>query len=193
MKKWITVSGILGLVLTFYGLISAIFYSNVNWYAYFVIGGTFFLGYINYLLKNESIFEKLEKDKKKSLKTYLYYVIAGLGIELVGRFLFHLWSYPSLSGLNEIIQVIFIFYPFGLSLVYESFILIKKFVKSFKVTIIVATLINAFVHEVPNTFVWEWKYTIPYITFEVLQINIVVIIGWVILITVPLIGEKILK
>jgi len=118
--------GFAGLIITLYGVISAIFYSNINWYAYFVIGGTFFLGYINYKLKNKSIFKKLEKNKNEIFKTYLYYLSAGIIIELIGRFFLNFWHYPSLSGLNEIIQVFFIFYPFGLFFIYETFVLIRK-------------------------------------------------------------------
>jgi hypothetical protein len=38
-----------------------------------------------------------------------------------------------------------------------------------------------------------YVYTIPYVTFEILQINIVIIVGWVILIAVPIITSKIME
>jgi len=191
--RWVHVVGFIGLLLVVYGLISAIIFSNVTWYSYFVVGGTFFLGYTNYRLKNESILKVLEKNRTKVLKIYGFYLFMTIFIELIGRILFHLWKYPSFNLPEKIIHVFLIGYPFAFFFIYESFVLIRKRIQSFSFTIILATLINAFLHEIPNTFAWEWKYKIPYITFEVLQINIVIIIGWVVLIGVPLIAKKILK
>ena len=55
-KKIFPILGIIGLTLAVYGIISAIFFANVTWYSYFVIGGTFFLAWINKILKNQSLF-----------------------------------------------------------------------------------------------------------------------------------------
>ena len=192
MKKWITAAGIVGLILALYGLISAIFYSSATWYDYFVIGGAFFLGYVNYKLKNESVLGLLEENKLRVFGNYALYAIAGIIIELVGRFLLHLWEYPSLNHAAETIRIFIIFYPFGFFFIYESFVLIKSKLQSFGLTVVVATLVNAFLHEIPNTFAWEWRYTIPYVTFEILRINIVVIVGWAILIAVSLLVKRIL-
>lgn len=189
MKKYFHVLGIGGFFLVVYGIISAILYSNTIWYSYFTVGGTFFLAWINQILKNGSIFEKPEG---YLLKTYVIYLLFTILIEVVGRFIFNFWNYPSFNLRDMIIHVFLIGYPFALFSVYESFKLIrKKF--SLPISIILATIINAFIHELPNTFAWEWIYTIPFITFNFLRINIIVIIGWVILIVVPLITEKILK
>jgi hypothetical protein len=189
MKKYRGLIGIIGLLLAIYGLASAIFYSNVTWYSYFTIGGTFFLAYLNSRLKNKSIFEK---SKIQIAKIYGIYFLITLLIEFVGRFLLHLWIYPSLNVTEQIINVFLIGYPFAFFFIAESLTLIRKKVHSFTLTIILATLINAFLHEVPNIFAWEWKYTIPYVTFEILQINIVVIVGWIILIAVPIFTDKLI-
>lgn len=182
--------GIIGLLFAIYGVFSAILYSNATWYSYFVIGGTFFLAWINQIIKNDSIFEK---SKIYLLKTYGLYLLFTIVIEIVGRFIFNFWHYPSFDLADKIIHVFLIGYPFAFFLIHESFKLIRKKVPSLAVTVIFTTLVNAFVHEVPNIFAWEWVYTIPYVTFEMLQINIVVIVGWVVLIAVPIITYRIIE
>ena len=190
MKKYFPILGIIGLLLAIYSIASATLYSNATWYSYFVIGGAFFLAWINQILKNDSLFEK---SKIYLLKTYGLYLIFGILIEIVGRFILNLWHYPSFNFADEIIHVFLIAYPFAFFFVYESFKLIRKKTPSLLVTITIATFINAFIHELPNIFVWGWIYTIPYVALEILQINIVVIVGWIIIIAVPLITKRILK
>ena len=192
-KKLVDIIGIIELILVIYGVISAIFFSNVFWYDYFTIGGTFFLGYINYKINNKSIFEILEKNKTKFFKMYFLYVIAAIVIELIGRFILNFWDYPSLSPLEKVIHSFLIGYPFAFFFINESFILINKKIKLFSLALVSVIIINAFVHEIPNTFAWAWVYTIPYVTFEILHINIVVIVGWIVLVCVPLIVNKILN
>ncbi len=190
MKKYFHILGVSGLLLATYGVVSAILYSNVIWYSYFTIGGTFFLAWINRILKNDPLFEK---SKIYLLKTYGLYLFFTILIEIVGRFILNLWYYPFFDLTDEIIHGFLIGYPFAFFFIHESFKLIRKKVHSLTLTIILTTLINAFIHEVPNTFVWAWIYTIPYVTLEVLEINIVVIVGWVVLIAIPLITKRILE
>ena len=190
MKKYFHGLGIIGLLLAIYGVASAISYSNVKWYSYFVIGGTLFLAWINKILKNDSLFEK---SKIYLLKTYGIYLLFTILIEIVGRFILNFWDYPSFNLVDKFIHVFLIGYPFAFFFIYESFKLMRKKVPSLSIAIILATLINAFVHEFPNTFAWEWVYAIPYVTFEILQINIVVIVGWIVLIAIPLITKRILE
>jgi len=191
MKKGLLI-GIIGMFLILYSLISSMVYSKVFWYGTFVLGGTLFLGYINCNLKIKSLFYF---NKKTILKQYLIYFICGLIIEMIGRFTLHLWiDNPSFTFIVEIVEVFLLAYPFAFFFIYESFMLIKKIVKSFGLAVFLTTLISAFLHEYPNTFVWEWTYRIPYISFEILQINIVVIFGWMILVAIPLIvNNKIIK
>lgn len=182
----------IGLVVVLYGLFSAISLSSQVWYSYFVIGGTFFIGYLNYKFKNKTLFWDLEKNKLKVLETYFFYIIATISIELVGRFWLHFWYYPNFGIAEQIVHVLLIGYPFAFFFIYESFVLLNKWIKKFSVLFIVSMITNAFLHEIPNIFAWEWIYTIPYIRLEIFQINIVVILGWSVLIAVPLITQKVL-
>ncbi|RLE46731.1 hypothetical protein DRJ25_03750 [Candidatus Woesearchaeota archaeon] len=184
MKK--TILSLSGLFLAVYGIVSAVLYSNVNWYRYFVIGGTLFLAWLNDRLKNDSLFEKKGKALLKSYGLYLCY---GIIIEVIGMAILKLWHYPSFGLAEFIINVILIAYPFAFFFIYESFKLMR--VSNLALAIGITSLINAFLHEVPNTFAHNWIYTIPYIKLEILQINIVVIVGWVILILLPVIAQKI--
>lgn len=190
MKKYFHLIGILGLLLALYGLFSAIFFANIFWYSYFVIGGTFFLAYINFRCRKPSI---LEQQKIYLAKTYILYLLITFLIEAVGRFWLHFWEYPSFTLFDQIIHVFLIGYPFAFFFISESLTLIKKKVSSLTLTIVIATLANAFLHEIPNIFAWEWKYTIPLVTFEIFGINVVVLLGWVILIAVPLSVKKMVK
>lgn len=189
MKKYHHILGVIGLIIAIYGILSAIIYSNVTWYSYFVIGLTFFLAWLNQILNNNSLFEK---NIIYILKVYGIYLLSTILIEIVGRLILNFWHYPSFNLTDKIIHVLLIGYPFAFFSIHESFKLIYKKISSFKISIIITTFINAFIHEIPNIFAWEWVYTIPYISFEIVQINIVVIVGWIILIYVPLLTEKIL-
>lgn len=190
MKKYINALGIIGLLSVVYGVLSAILASNVIWFSYFAIGGTLFLAWINNMLKNDSLFEK---SKIYVLKTYGIYLLFAILIEIVGELMLNLWNYPSFDLKSKVIHVFLIGYPFVFFFIHESFKIILKKVPSLSLAIILTTLINAFVNEIPNTFAWEWVYTIPYITFEILEINIIVIIGWIVLVTVPIITKRIIN
>jgi ABC-type transport system involved in cytochrome c biogenesis permease component len=46
--------------------------------------------------------------------------------------------------------------------------------------LLVAIPINAFTHEIPNTFIWEWRYQdIPFTSMQIMNVHILVLtIGW---------------
>lgn len=184
-------AGVLGLFAAAYGIWSAIFEANVFWYSYFVIGGTLFLAYVNYAMGNENLFEKCRKMPVRFAKLYAVFVCVGIASEAAGRMVLHLWYLHPFSLAEEILHVYAVGYPFALFLAYESFTIIRKHVKSLYASVIVATLSNAFVHEIPNTFAWAWTYTIPFVDIEIAKVNIIVIIGWSILVIIPAIANRI--
>ena len=184
--------GVASFIIVIYGIFSAINSKNIFWYSYFLLGGTFFIAYINFNLKNDSLIKRFRKNKLKEIKNYFYYIFIAMLIEIIGRHILNLWSYPNYNTLNIIINVFIIGYPMALFFVYESFILINKYF-SFNISIVICALINAFLHEIPNKFANEWTYNIPRITFEIFGLNILVIIGWFILIIIPLITNGKIK
>jgi len=188
MNKKVSISlMIIGLVIMSYGLFAAISLHSTIWYSFFLIGGVLFLGAMNIFIGNNSVLKLIEKNKKRLFLIYIYYIVWTILIEIIGRFWLNLWYYPSFDSINQLIHVFIIGYPFAFFFIYESFLILEKIVKKFWLAVILTTIINAFLHEIPNTFAWEWVYTIPNVTFEILKINIVVIIAWVVLIIVPLI------
>lgn len=188
-KKYI---GIMGLILALYGIFSAIKFGNIFWYTYFTIGGTLFLGYINYSKKNENILTNFEKNPKRILKIYLFYVLMAVVTEYLGRVVLNMWIFGPFNTSQVIIHGFLIGYPFAFFFVYESFILIKEKIKSFNLAFIITTLLNAFLHEFPNTFAWAWTYTLNF-GFEIFRINIWIIIAWAILVEIPIIINQKVK
>lgn len=185
--------GFLGFILAFYGVISAIAFSNITWYSYFIVGSTVFLSSINHKSNNDLILKLVGNNKKEIFKIYMAYFIIGFLFELVGRFVLNLWRFPSFNLKEEIIHVYLIGYPFTFFYLGEFFKLVQKRLKSFNLSIILTTLINSLLIEITNTFAWEWTYIIPYVNFEIFNVNILVIISWVLLVIVPLTVKKILK
>jgi len=182
--------GIIGFLLALYGLISSIFFESSIWYSFFVIGGTLFLAWINKKKDNPSLFKK---SVKEIVATYLIYLAFTILIEIVGRILLNLWYYPKFNNLDILIHVFLIGYPFGLFFVGETINMTHHLKINIVIKLTLLTIINAFLNEIPNIFSWEWVYTIPYVTFEILKINIVVIVGWIILIAIPIFTESFLK
>jgi hypothetical protein len=53
-------------------------------------------------------------------------------------------------------------------------------------TLLVSWLIGVAITELPNTFSWEWIYTIPFISIEFLRVNVLIFtFGWFFLVFVP--------
>lgn len=186
MKNFNLVVGLLGLVIALYAILSAILYSNQLWLSSFVVGGSLFLGYLNYQLNNESILTSWEKDKRQLVVSYVVYLIATLLIEIVGRFVFHFWEYPTLSLTEQIIHLTLIQYSIGFFYLYESFVLVQKAVGSVGVAFIIASLANGFLIEFINTLAPEWRYNTPLMAIEILGINVLGILGWLIMTSVPI-------
>ena len=187
---WEDAAGAIGLVLAAYGIASAVWYNGI-WYSYFAIGGALFFGSINSRLGNRGLFRAFAKNRLRLLALYAIYLLAGIGIELLGRFALHLWHYPKFGLLDEVLHIYLISYPFAFFMIHEIFTALRAkfdYAKAF----MLAWIGSAFLNEVPNTRAMEWAYTIPFVKLELLGVNIIVIIGWVILIGVPLIVEKIL-
>jgi len=74
----------------------------------------------------------------------------------------------------------------------ESYTFFNHFIKNKIFAIIISMLVGIIIWEIPNLFTQDWIYIIPFIPWEILQINIVVIIGWPILIIGPVYIYKLL-
>src|SRR3989338_11542760 len=167
LSRWTYLGlGFVGVVLLLHGFISSIFYDNIYWYSPMMIGGTLVFVFLNKGNKGSLGSWKF----RKLASVYLVYLIAGIIIELIGYWIMHLW-YIRLGWLGYFLNVILSGYPGPLFFIQESFIYFKRLFTanlSFLFTWILAT----FISEIHNLFEYTWVYTIPYITLEFLQINV---------------------
>jgi hypothetical protein len=187
-----TVARFIGLLLIVISLIGAFFFSFLTWYIYYVIGGTLFLSSFN-KSSSTSFLNELIHNRKRLAFTYGSFLLAAISIDAIGKFFLGWWHYNEALGVrDQLLHVYLLGYPFCLFMVYETWLLIKRQIKPFWFAFITTTLVSAFIHEYPNTFVYEWRYTIPGFSFEIFNIHIVVIIGWSILVAIPLVVTSVI-
>ncbi len=178
-----------GLFLFLYGLYLAFFQHSYYWYTPFVLGGTLFFSQIN--RHHSSLRFIAKKHPSVFFKLYILYFLITILIEIIGRLILGLWYYPFFSSAEIILHVFLIGYPFALFFVQELFFYIHYHFRNIPVTFMTTLIISSFLHEIPNIFAWEWVYTIPYVHYEIFEINIIVLLGWSLLVYTPLLAYHI--
>ena len=63
--------------------------------------------------------------------------------------------------------------------------LVKSKIKTSLISIIVSVIMGVIIWEIPNLFSMDWIYHIPIVSLEIFNINIIVVLGWALLILVP--------
>jgi len=179
-NKWVL---IFGMIISTFSIIVALLGINF-WYFPGVIGFWLFFDYFSSKKNKNTAIQIFIKNKKEFFKLYFLMFMLGCTIETVGRFIFGLWIYPPYTNIWwDLLNLLF--YPFILfsfrEMYESSLIVIKNKVFAFVVSMFFGILI----WEIPNLYSIDWIYTIPFITFEIFKINIVVIFGWSILIAFP--------
>ncbi|HJZ18594.1 MAG TPA: hypothetical protein VJ208_00630 [Candidatus Nanoarchaeia archaeon] len=183
-------------------IISAYLYLKKIFFGYYLapFGIWLFFDYLSHKCKNKTTFDLIiQKNYAKIVKLYLLLFIAGFLIELAGIIFLKLWTYkifnyePTLFSLSPIYLLGILTYPFILASFRESYKFLEFFLKNKVLTTIVTMFIGIIIWEVPNIFSKNWIYTIPFVGLEIFDINITVIIGWVILIWTPLLIYRYLK
>ena len=175
---------IIGLLVSILSLISA-FLGVHNWYFPATIGVWIFFDSISSIKNKNTPLQILKRSKPQFLNLYLIMMILGLVIELVGRFIFNLWSYPFINN-NFKELLIIIFYPFILFSFAETYRSLKIKIKSNVQAFVLSMIIGIIIWEIPNLVSKDWIYKINFFPYEILGINILVIIGWSFLIALPL-------
>ena len=81
-----------------------------------------------------------------------------------------------------------IVYPFGSMFAREAFQTINSHIKSYRAAIIITTLVNIIIWEIPNLFSYDWIYTVPYLEKLTIlnHLNILIFLTWPLLIIFPL-------
>lgn len=155
------------------------------WYHPFILGVWLLFDNLACLRGKKTTLDLLiKKQYKKFILLFATLAIFGLYIELIGNFLLKLWWYPYLNFYFLIITIP-LFYPFILMSFREMYNFVSSFIDNKIITAIFSMFLGIIIWEIPNIYSLDWVYDIPYISLEIFGLNIVVIIGWSILILCP--------
>lgn len=155
------------------------------WYLPATIGVWFIFDYISSIKNKNTAIQIFLKNKNKFFDLFLIMFFLGASIELGGRFLLNLWNYPPINSfyMEMIMLLVYPFILFSFREMYES---INIFIKKNYVSFIFSMILGIIIWEIPNLFSVDWIYTIPYTNFSIFKINIIIILGWSILIGFPI-------
>jgi len=162
------------------------------WYNFGLLGAWLLFEYLSHIRGNKTTLDLLFNNYKKFIILFIALALFGSVIELVGNAGLHLWSYSHLTPM-QLCFLVPIFYPFILMSFMEMFKFIRSLIKNFPIAVISAMILGIIIWEIPNIYSQDWIYKIPHINLEIFHINIVVIIGWVILILGPYYIYRLLK
>lgn len=185
MKKALVIIGILFIIFSIILYIS----KSIFWFNTATIGVWLLFDTLSAARKNKTTADLITRKKYgKFVKLYFYLLAFGILIESIGSLLLGLWSYPKLWSLEPLSFLIianvagYLFYPFILMSFREMYNFLNSFIRNKITTAILSMIVGILIWEVPNVYSKDWIYKIPYINVEIFHINILVIIGWVILI-----------
>jgi len=192
------VSVVLGLLIILWAIVWY-FRENKFWYFVAPFGAFLLFDYLSHLRGNKTTLDILfEKKYSNFIKLYLILFVFGIFIEVVGSYTLGLWSYKlsnynsqfsyclELTIKNPRLFLGWVGYPIILMHFKEIYSFIGSFFRSKPITVIISMILGILIWEIPNNRTLDWIYKIPFVNFEVLGINIIVIVGWGILILVPL-------
>jgi len=176
-------AAIFGVIITVTSLIAA-FLEIGLWYFPATIGVWLIFDYFSSMKNKNTTLQILKRSKKKFIFLYLLMLMLGCTIEVTGRFILKLWVYPfQTTAFLELLGVLF--YPFILFSFREMYESLSIIIKIRWLTLVSSMILGICLWEIPNLFVYSWVYLIPIVKQEIFKINIVVIIGWVLLISLP--------
>lgn len=166
--------------------ISLAFFKINNWHFTAVIGVWFVFDYFaSYKHKNTTI-QILKENKQRFFQLYLMIFFLGCSFELIGRFILNWWIYPNINTVFLEILLL-LFYPFILFSFREMYNALGVVIKNKIMTFVFSMLLGVIIWEIPNMFSKDWVYMVPYSNLEILNLPVIIIIGWSTLIGLPLI------
>ncbi|MEK6945798.1 MAG: hypothetical protein AABW63_03320 [Nanoarchaeota archaeon] len=172
---------ILGILISIISLLTA-FFGWKPWYFVGTFGFWFFFDYFSSKKNKITAIQLFINNKKSFTNLYMAMLALGMSIEYLGKFVFGFWHYPYQSLLFEIILILL--YPFILFATREIYETSKLIIKNKVLSVVLAMIIGIVLMEIPNLYSGLWIYTVPF-GFDILGINVIVLIGWVILILAP--------
>jgi hypothetical protein len=168
------------------------FYQNPYWYYSMIFGVLILFDRLSSLEGNKTTIDLLLRKKyKKFFTLYLLLLLLAIFIEGIGRIILGLWNYPRLPIF--IVNIAIILYPVILMSFREMFMFLKSIIENKFISVVASMFMGIMIWEIPNNYSQDWIYKIPFVSVQILDINLVVIIGWIILIMGPLYCYKILK
>jgi hypothetical protein len=183
---------ILGLMIAVFSLIEA--FSGIGlWYFPATVGIWFIFDYFSSIKNKNTTLQVFKENKKKFFYLYLLMFMFGCTIEVIGRFILKLWIYPFQDTIIlELLGILF--YPVILFSFREMYGSLHILIKTRWIAVISSMILGIVLWEIPNLAVYSWIYSIPFTELSIIGINIIVIIGWVLLIIIPVyIYNKFLK
>ncbi|MFH0876492.1 MAG: hypothetical protein V1859_11235 [archaeon] len=171
----------LGLIIFALSIMAAFVKIN-NWYFPAVIGALLLFDSVSG--KKNSTISIFCNNKFRFLKLYLLLFSAGISIESIGRLILHLWAYPHISSIFHEFML-FLFYPFILMSFREMFESILMYTQKKAMSFIASMILGIIIWEIPNLFAKDWIYLLP-IDISFFNLNVIVILGWSMLIGIPL-------
>ena len=142
---------------------------------------------LNKKIKNKSLYKIPKAVRSRLSYLFIIFLISGVVIPILN---FYLNANESASELIVIFMILttfsadMIIYRFNKKSILFSLLEGNKLVLA---TMVLSWTVSMLLTEYPNTFSWEWIYTMPFTNFEVAKMNIVVItFGWFFLVYAPL-------
>ncbi len=189
MKPKRVVILILGLLLTV--LASFLYFSgNHYWYNYLVVGIWFLFDTLSSLRGNKTTWDLLfKRDYSSFFKIFGVLFVIGLLIEVILHFILRFWYYPFVNPIKYYIfsNILgFLMYPLILISFKEMHSFVNSFINQRLFSVLASMLLGILIWEIPNVYSKDWIYTIPYVKSELFGVNLIVILGWAILILAPI-------
>lgn len=169
------------------------YYQSIVWYNFLLLGSWLLFDNLAHWKKQKTTLDLITQKKYRLfLEVYSILLIFGILLEIVGSLWLGLWSYPKLWALEPSWLLIsislwgYLSYPFILISFIEMFRFFRTIGNKY-LAIIISMATGILIWEIPNVYSQDWVYQINFFSYELFGVNLVVMVGWIILITIPLI------
>ncbi len=168
------------------------FYKSIVWYNFAVWGWWLFFDCLSHWKGNKTTLDLiLQKKYYDFFKLYGLLLLISVIMEVVASIVFSLWSYPKLWEIEPLWLLIlvnfwgYLSYPIILISFMETYAFLYTLIRRKWIAVISFLVVGIVIWEVPNIFSQDWIYHIPWVDYNLLGLNVVVIFGWVILLLIP--------
>ncbi len=168
------------------------FYKNIVWYNFAVWGWWLFFDCLSHWQGNKTTLDLIFKKKYYSFfRLYGLLLLISIVMEVVASLIFGLWSYPKLWRIEPLWLLIlvnfwgYLSYPIIFMSLMEMYAFLYTLIRRKWIAVISFLIVGIVIWEVPNIFSQDWIYYISFVDYNLGGLNVVVILGWVILLFIP--------